>query len=390
VRVLWTGVAAWAPSGYGVAARHVVKGLQALGHEVVIFTYYGLHGGRVVHDGIEHWPIARQPFGSDVIMDYVREFQPDVVLTLYDQWVMPAYQILGSLWLPWVVLHCEPMEPKLRFAVRATWRQWAMCQWAAGVMRAEGMDPRVVPLGVDTRVYKPLVGSYDACGELVTKERLKARFGCPEDAFLVGIVAANKDYRKNLEAQVRVFAEFHRRHPDAWLFVKTNPTDEEGGWNVPYLVNRIFGLREGEEAPVLIPAEDSAPFSSTLMCELYNSFDVLLNASCSEGFGLPVLEAQACGTPVIVTDFSAMPEVGAVGFKVPCERFISPVYSYVGRPKEDKLLEALEEAYSLRGSAKWREMSLQAREHALKYDWQVIVRKADEELQSWLEDRPWT
>lgn len=43
---------------------------------------------------------------------------------------------------------------------------------------------------------------------------------------------------------------------------------------------------------------------------LYSSAQVLLYPSLYEGFGLPVLEAMACGTPVITSNVSAMPEVG--------------------------------------------------------------------------------
>jgi glycosyltransferase involved in cell wall biosynthesis len=45
------------------------------------------------------------------------------------------------------------------------------------------------------------------------------------------------------------------------------------------------------------------------MAKIYSAMDVLLNPAMGEGFGITVLEAQACGTPAIVTDFSAMTEV---------------------------------------------------------------------------------
>ena len=45
------------------------------------------------------------------------------------------------------------------------------------------------------------------------------------------------------------------------------------------------------------------------MAALYNAADVLLASSMTEGFGIPIIEAQACGTPVIVTDFASMPEL---------------------------------------------------------------------------------
>ena len=51
------------------------------------------------------------------------------------------------------------------------------------------------------------------------------------------------------------------------------------------------------------------PPAAKMMARLYTTFDVLLNPAMGEGFGMPIMEAQACGVPVIVTDFSAMKEV---------------------------------------------------------------------------------
>jgi glycosyltransferase involved in cell wall biosynthesis len=45
------------------------------------------------------------------------------------------------------------------------------------------------------------------------------------------------------------------------------------------------------------------------MCLIYNLFDLYIQYHNSEGFGIPVIEAAACGTPVIATDFSAVCDV---------------------------------------------------------------------------------
>jgi len=53
------------------------------------------------------------------------------------------------------------------------------------------------------------------------------------------------------------------------------------------------------------------------LAELYNAADVFVTLSKSEGFGIPVAESMACGTPVVASNMSALPEVvGKAGILV--------------------------------------------------------------------------
>src|SRR5690606_24288512 len=87
----------------------------------------------------------------------------------------------------------------------------------------------------------------------------------------------------------------------------------------------------------------------TWLAQAYNSFDVLLHATRGEGFGLTILEAQASGCPVIVTDFSAMPELVTHGWKVGYSDKAFSQDSYQVIPSVPEIVEALEDAYSKRG-----------------------------------------
>ncbi len=61
------------------------------------------------------------------------------------------------------------------------------------------------------------------------------------------------------------------------------------------------------------------------MVDAYNAMDVLTNVALGQGFGIPILEAQACGTPVIVGDWTSMSELCFAGWKVAKEEAL-PVY----------------------------------------------------------------
>jgi glycosyltransferase involved in cell wall biosynthesis len=84
------------------------------------------------------------------------------------------------------------------------------------------------------------------------------------------------------------------------------------GWQYDDIFATVerYHLANEVRFPGYIPAEE-LPF-------WYNSAEVFLYPSVFEGFGLPVLETMACGTPVIVSDASSLPEiVGASGLRVP-------------------------------------------------------------------------
>ena len=69
-----------------------------------------------------------------------------------------------------------------------------------------------------------------------------------------------------------------------------------------YLLHQLREMkREILTATEDVPEED--------LLHLYNGADLFIYPSLYEGFGLPVLEAMACGIPVITSNVSSLPEV---------------------------------------------------------------------------------
>ena len=77
------------------------------------------------------------------------------------------------------------------------------------------------------------------------------------------------------------------------------------GWLYEDIFERItrYGLQDDVRLLGFLPADELPLW--------YNSAEAFLYPSIFEGFGLPVLEAMACGVPVVISDASSLPEVGA-------------------------------------------------------------------------------
>ena len=91
--------------------------------------------------------------------------------------------------------------------------------------------------------------------------------------------------------------------------------------------------------------------------EIYGKCDAWLFSSRSEGFGLPLLEAMACRTPVIATPAGAAPDLCAEGGGI-----------LVARDDPAAMARAIEKIAAMPDSA-WREMSSKAHHTATRYTW---------------------
>jgi glycosyltransferase involved in cell wall biosynthesis len=84
------------------------------------------------------------------------------------------------------------------------------------------------------------------------------------------------------------------------------------GWMFDEIFRAVetYGLADMVSFPGYVPAEDLPLW--------YNAAEAFVYPSVFEGFGLPVVEALACGTPVLVSDASSLPEAaGDTGYRLP-------------------------------------------------------------------------
>lgn len=367
MRVLIHSNAPWAGSGYGGQTALLAKHLPDMGHEVVVSAMNGLDGRPLDWEGTLVLPSGMRAYSNDVIGAHARHVfgdAPGLVLALYDAWAIDPAPLQGLASALWAPIQSHPVPPAdLAFFQASGACPIAMSRYGQRELAAVGLDAPYVPHAVDATVFRPHTAD----------ERAAARdmLGVDQDAFVIAIVAANKDKtppRKGWGEQFRAFADFHARHKDARLLVHTL-MDTGSGISLMKLVYDL-GIQEwvqftdqyAQVAGLYGPAEVAA---------LMGCADALSNCSWGEGFGLPVLEAQACGTPVVVTDGSAGTELCGSGWLVDTQPYWHPyAESWWHAPVIKSIGRAWEKAYRQAREPKMRE---KAREFALRYDVDAVM-----------------
>lgn len=124
---------------------------------------------------------------------------------------------------------------------------------------------------------------------------VRARYELP-DRYILAV--GNLQPRKNLRRLIDAFATIRAAHNDCGLVLVGQPA-----WRHTELgqVIAAHGLDRAVVSTGYVPAED--------LPAIYSAAEVFAYPSIYEGFGLPPLEAMACGTPVVTGNTSSLPEV---------------------------------------------------------------------------------
>lgn len=388
IRILHHANAPWARTGYGVQSNSLLPRLAKLPEveEIALLAYYGIHGGvseqEIGHEApVEHievkcYPARSDPWGNDVVGDHVTAFDADIVVTLFDLWPLaPDFGWRGARWLPWFPVDHEPIPPQVLERTTVTYENLVYSKSAAQELHRNGIKYTYIPHGVETTLYKP---------ENEHKRReAKQYLGFNPDCFLIGTVGANKGIppRKGWNEMYLAIQKFIQMAPNPeniFLYQHSLCTQEHAG---PDLQAMAYDFGIGDKVRFANPYILQSTGSTTEeMNMIYNAMDVFILLSRGEGFGLPIIEAQSCGTPVIVTDWTACRELGEVGYRVPItHQEWTPQRSFWGIADPNKAADALLDVYHkwLAGRQNWghqyQDLRVAARNFALPYDWQTLV-----------------
>lgn len=312
---VWLSNAPYAPTGYGTQTNQVVRRMVADGHQMVVACNYGLEAVTTNYEGIELWPRGFDVYSNDVVAPYFRDWSRQhpglkpYLFTLYDVWTFQGPRWDTMPVVSWVPIDHLPVPPAVEaFCRKPNVTPVAMSLFGKEQLGKRGISCEYVPHAVETSVFKPTPRVQQDDGRWLTGREI---MGIAEDAYVVLIANANKSggnvHRKAFPEQVLAFSIFAQQHPDAVLFIHSEQYGSMGGLPFDPLLSAC-GLKPHQvrfvnqyQLRVGIPQE--------VLAAIYTASDVLLSPTYGEGFGITVVEAQACGLPVIVSDFTAQDEL---------------------------------------------------------------------------------
>ena len=304
-KILFHGVGRGIPTGYGRQTKLFTPALQDAGFEVVINAILDQYATGVDSNGIIN--LASGPriglLGNDFFAEHVNRVQPDIVLSMVDPFTCKPELFDKTNWFPWVMVHGEPLLWENKAVLKGCKRPIAPTPHAKRVLEDAGFDPYYCPLAIDNDVFKPV-------NRAEARQAVSEVWQTPidDETFVVVANAANnsRPSRKNFAGMFKAWSIYRQisGNKNCVLYIHTERDGELYSGENLRRYEELYGAETVVYAPQYEYCCGTLPESYLTAC--YNAADAYLCTSTGEGFGLPIVEAQACGCPVIAPRFGSM------------------------------------------------------------------------------------
>ncbi len=370
---LWFSNSPHVGTGYGTQTAQVIERFKRDGHAIAVSSNYGAQGAMMEWEGVPVYPMGYEAYSNDVAAANFRNWTarnpglPAHLFVLFDAWVLkgPHWDELPvSIWT--MVDHVPVPAAVQQILEKPNITPIAVTRFGQQEIERQGVAAEYIPMAIDTKLYTPTDSFQGTTG--------RQMMGLDEDCFVVSLVNANKGVpgRKAWGENLTAAAIFAARHDDVRVYIHTERFGNMSGQNLDPLIKAV-GLKDHQFRFVNQYAQHLG-IPNEAMAALFTATDVLLAPTYGEGFGLTALEAAGCGTPVIVNDFSAQPELVGEGWLTEGQPWWdAPQFAWWNIPSIPSIVDCLEQAYQRgRGRSKGQ------MEHAAMYDadrvWEMYWR----------------
>lgn len=279
------------------------------------------------------------------INEFIKRTNAGAIFFLQDIFLLESVtpEIIECPSYLWFPLHYEPIDQPTVNALSKIQNIISLCpSTRERIFNQLKRESHVVPHIIEFRSELP---------PNETKDKIRDDFNL-KDKYIVLTNAGNYEQsgRKSLDTTLLAFKEFHDNHPEALLWLHVPTLNHARVYNVPIMVATL-GIPQDA-----IKITESTLDETTLQ-KMYKCADVYLCGSCSEGFGIPQMEAQYFGLPVVTTKFGAMNDYCWHGISVPPlqKRFNHMQDAWWVTPSVSGTVDALEKIYrgELETTSEW-------------------------------------
>lgn len=295
------------PTGYGRIADEIGTRLHKRGYQIMAASvaYDGLLPPQYEGTPLPYWvaSLAEHQNWIEKTAALINAWQPDVVLSIQD---FPYHEALYSLPLDWSKMGRVMVTPVDGVPVYPNWLKTlgkadaalTLSRFGQDAFRQAGFQVALCQPGIHTDVFFRLRDDERAA--------LRDKLGIAPDAFVLGTAAMNQG-RKAIPLMLRGFFEFAKDKPHARYLLDMD-AQSPAGWDIPALCQQ-----QGWDAGKLIFRADAQRAGLNHLRERYNVMDAHVVIAHREGFGLPLVEAMACGAVSMALDYCSGPEIVGEG-----------------------------------------------------------------------------
>jgi glycosyltransferase involved in cell wall biosynthesis len=347
----------------------------------------------------------------------VLDFKPDVVIDIRDYW-MSYYQQLSPFrklfhWILMPTVDSAPQQQNWLDTYEDADAIFTYSDFGARTIQQQTSNNinyiATASPGINLSEFFPLPAE--------DKKQIRLNYGIPQDAIIIGSVMRNQKRKllPELISSVRQLIDKYQvvnpeKASKIYLYLHTSYPD--AGWDIPELLkdsrmlNRTILTYSCKNCSAIICRNFAGPRIVCPTCKnpqcvipsvsngisteslniIYNCMDIYVQYAICEGFGMPQVEAAACGIPIATVNYSAMEDIiqKLRAFSIDAGSFFKELETKAVRvyPDNNSLIEILRNFIEMSQQDK-QHMSQKTRELTVKYyNWDHIAQIWEQYLDS--------
>ena len=436
LKILMCSEASFLSSGFATYTREILNRLYETNkYEIAEFASYShvndprdkdipwrLYANAVKDEDPRYKEYSARPdnaFGRWRFDKVVVDFKPDVVIDIRDYW-MSSYQELSPCrpYFHWVLMPTIDSAPQQQLWMDTYLSADAVftySDWGANVLKEQSSNHinyiDTASPGVDLNTFR-----------IKDTQQCKASLGIDQNSVIIGSVMRNQ--KRKLIPRLcggfrKLLDEYEKSNSfigkNLYLYLHTSWPD--AGWDLPEVLkenrlsNRVLFTYVCKSCNDVSSQVFSGPsivcpkclnktkvfpsvssgISTDQLSTIYNTFNLYVQYAICEGFGMPQVEAAACGVPVATVNYSAMCDIinklKAYPIKVDAEFKELETRAIRVYPDNDDLIQIIKKVLNLpknivdKKRKKIRELTEKF------YDWDIIAQKWEKYLDSLVDSR---